>query len=146
MPRFVASGWGLMRPLRAVLPPLALIVLFGAQCGGLVSDGSLRKDVFECEEAVQHAENCCGKALTIACTYESGCESGRSIHPQIPTARAFMVRTTSCAELVASGFCDDPQGQLDGTRRDAGTDAASSADLSSKMDADRGSDLGPDLR
>lgn len=145
MPRILASGRGLIRPLRAVLPPLAMIILFGAQCGNPISSGPLRKDVFECEEAVQHAESCCGKPLTIRCEYQYGCESGRPVYPQIPTERAFMLRTTSCAELVASGFCVDPQGQLE-PGRDAGNDAANGADLSTKMDTDLGSDLGADLR
>jgi hypothetical protein len=115
-----------------------MVFLLGAQCGAPAIGSGIRKDEFECEEAVQHAQTCCGKKLTISCIYFHGCESATTRFPAIPTDRAFMLRTTSCDELVASGFCVDPQGNLDPTRRDAG---GGSADMSTQPSGDLGADL-----
>ncbi len=143
MPRRLGWYFWIPRTLRTAVPAAAMVFLFGAQCGAPPLGSGIRKDEFECEEAVQHAENCCGQKLMIKCTYYASCEGGYRSYPAIPPDSAFMLRTTSCEDLVASGFCADPQGNLEATGRDAG---GGSIDMSTKPDGDLDADLGADLR
>ncbi len=77
---------------------------------------NFREDVFRCEEAIAHLEECCPRFTTpVACKHyeytseRSGCESsdryGSSTDPGLNLDESKCIQALSCQELVSRGVC-----------------------------------------
>lgn len=69
------------------------------------SEGGLREDEIECEEAASHLADCCPgfQPSTLACRYHEG--SCGTTFPDLTATEGACIRSRSCDDLVSSGVC-----------------------------------------
>jgi len=86
-----------------LLGAIASVALFGMK-----AEGEVRKDELECENAVQHLEDCCGANYfggNIDCTYVYGGCEGPDKPPQLTLAQSQCLQTLTCADVQLMGGC-----------------------------------------
>ncbi len=81
---------------------IASVALFGIK-----AEGEVRKDELECENAVQHLQDCCGDMFDsqVDCTFVYGGCGSPNEPPELGIAQSECLQTLTCADLQLMGGC-----------------------------------------
>ncbi len=94
-----------MRAHRAIVVASTIGALFVVFASRARSD-ELREDVFLCEDAVAHVQQCCPfNAAQVQCTFAEGCGSPATT-PQLSIDTARCIIHSSCDALRAGVVCN----------------------------------------
>jgi hypothetical protein len=78
----------------------------GLLCAGTVAlAGSISKEEFDCEEAVQHLADCCPDFDPHSVTCGGGCDK-----VEVAEEQSACLKRATCQSLRDSGACKDPMG------------------------------------
>jgi hypothetical protein len=92
---------------RRLIRGLLLGAIASVALYGLKAEGEVRKDEIECENAIQHMQDCCGadSGRDVDCTYVyGGCEAPDK-PPELSIAQSQCLQTLTCADVQLMGGC-----------------------------------------